>query len=630
MDGLWFRFLEVDLCRQTSSEFEIPSSWGDLHLGGRGLGARYLLEERRALGRTPEAFSAEASLLFVVGPLQGLGLPGVGKHVVMGWSPRTGTVNESYAGGAFGYELARSGYDGLVLRGAADQPCYLHIGPDGVHFESASGLWGMKTGECEQQLRQRYGDSVAVATIGPAGERLVRMACILHDGGHAAGRPGFGAVMGSKQVKAIVVQGSKDRPVADRQALRTAAREFTQLTLDNPGIKGFMEYGTSQGVMFYDELGILPTRNFQRGAFSGADRISAQAINERLLVRREGCRGCAVRCRPIVRTRGIEAEGPEYETLAAFGSLCLVDDLESVALAHHRANQYGIDAISAGVCAAWLMEASERGLIPEEERVAWGDAEAMLRVLDRIALREGIGDLLAEGLENAAPRWHGEPFAVHVRGVELPMHDPRGKRGLAISYATSPRGATHLEAMHDEMFEGPGAPMPEIGVFHPADRMSWHDKPRMCKQYEDLYSFVDSAIICGFVSWNQSPAGPHNPFPLIRKCMEAVTGREMDAMEMMRIGERNYLIRRVITALDGHCREADRLPIRLLEPLQGGVCDGASIAPQMLADAVEEYYALRGMDRKGPSDERLRSLDLGDVAGLIPREGKPSMGGGHT
>jgi len=619
MSGLWFRLLEIDLDRQSSYEREFPRTWGEVHLGGRGVGARYLLEDRRRRGSPPDPLSGENPLLFVTGPLQGIAVPGAGKHIVMSWSPRTGGLNESYAGGALGYELARSGVDGVVLRGRSPAPCYVLFEQGRLQFLDARDLWGLTTDECERRLRERHGSTVAVATIGSAGERLVRMSCIVHDGGHAAGRPGFGAVMGSKRVKAIVVKGSDARPIADRMGLRRAARAYTELTLSNPGIRGFMDSGTSAGVSYYNELGILPTRNFRQGVFGGAANISTDAINSRLLVRRDACRGCAVRCRPILRVGDREMEGPEYETLASFGSLCLVDDLEVVAGAHHLCNQHGLDAISVGVSIAWLMEASEHGLVAPRDRLDWGDGSGLLRMVDEIVHRRGIGDALADGVAAAAQRYGGGDFAVEIRGIELPMHDPRGKKGLAISYATSPRGATHLEAMHDEMFEGVDAPTPEIGVLVPLDRLSWDGKPDACKRYEDLYSFVNSCVVCGFVSWNRAASGAFYPFPLIRDVLRALTGRDLDATEMMRIGERNYLLRRVIAAMDGQRRESDNLPLRLKEALPDGPSAGERIDDRRLQEAIDAYYELRGMDDYGPTDERLRHLGLADLAGLIPR-----------
>lgn len=619
MKGLWLGFLDVDLSASTVKEVAIPEEWGKVHLGGRGIGARLLLCERIKQGTTPDALGPHNPLVFLTGPLQGFAMPGSGKHVVMGWSPKTGRLNESYAGGIFGYQLARTGFDGLILRGQAASPCYLVVTEGLGKLQDASDLWGLNTEECETRLRERHGAGSGIASIGPAGERLVTFSCIIHDGGHAAGRPGFGAVMGSKRIKAIVVNGHATKPVADMAGLPEIITQFSRLTLANPGIRDFMIYGTSAGVEFYNELGILPTKNFQKGFFKEASRIGARAINNSILVRREGCAGCAVRCRPIVKIGTQEFEGPEYETLAGFGSLCLVDDLATIALAHRKSNLYGLDAISTGVLIAYLMEASQKNLLPEKEKISWGDGEKLLRLIDLVAYREGIGDFFAQGLETVSKKLGGKDFAVHIKGVEVPLHDPRGKRGLAISYATSPRGATHLEAMHDEMFEGPGAPTADIGITEPLNRFSWERKAMACKLYEDLYSFVNSAIICGFVSWNQSSSREYYPFRHIRRLLNTITGLEMDTNEMLHIGERNYLIRRLLTALDGHTRDDDDLPQRFKEPLQNGIWQGERIADKALNRAIDEYYKLRGMDHYGPTDAKLDQLGLSDLKGLVKR-----------
>lgn len=619
MKGLWFRFLNVDLSASTVKEMTIPEDWGKVHLGGRGIGARLLLWERIKRKTAPDALGPDNPLVFLTGPLQGFAMPGSGKHVVMGWSPKTGRLNESYAGGAFGYQLARTGFDGVILRGQAASPCYLVVMEGRGELRDASDLWGLNTEECETRLRERHGADSSIASIGPAGERLVTFSCIIHDGGHAAGRPGFGTVMGSKRIKAIVVNGHATKPVADAAGLREAITQYSKLTLANPGIRDFMTYGTSAGIAYYNELGILPTQNFRKGLFKRANRIDAEAINGSILVRREGCAGCAVRCRPIVKIGMQEFEGPEYETLAGFGSLCLVDDLETIALAHRKSNLYGLDAISTGVLIAYLMEASERKLLPKAERILWGDGEGLLRLIDRIAYRKGMGDFFAQGLGEVSSRLGGEEFAALIKGVEVPLHDPRGKKGLAISYATSPRGATHLEAMHDEMFEGPEVPTADIGVITPLDRLSWEGKPAACKTYEDLYSFVNSTIICGFVSWNQSSSREYYPFRHIRRVLNTITGLEMDTNEMLRIGERNYLIRRLLTALDGHTRDEDDLPQRFKEPLQNGICQGERITDKALNKAIDMYYKLRGMDRYGPTDAKLDQIGLSDLKGLIKR-----------
>jgi len=623
--GVWGRYAYVNLSTGRIEEYEIPKTWYEKHLGGRGIGARILIEEVVRKGKNVEALSESNLLIFGTGPMQGTGAPGSGKHVVMGWSPKTNAANESYAGGFWGHTLALSGYDGLIIAGKADAPVYITLIEGKVRIQSAKSLWGLSTGECEARLKELYGPQASVACIGPAGEKLVKFACIINDRSRAAGRPGFGAVMGAKKLKAIVVGGGTRRPVANLERLREAIRDFARLSKANPALEGLGKYGTSSGVLGLNELGILPTRNFQEGYFPHAKAICGETMARTILVGRDTCAGCPVRCKRIVRTEFAgekvfeEYGGPEYETIGAFGSLCLVDDLRAIALANQKCNQYGLDTISTGVLIAFLMEATEKGIFTEKGGIQWGDARALIKYIDLIAKRESIGDFLAQGLDVVAKELGGEEFAVHIKGVEVPLHEPRGKKGLAISYATSPRGATHLEAMHDEFFEGIDEPTPEIGVVRRVDRLSWDGKAELCKTYEDLYSFVDSAIVCGFVSWNQAAAGRYYPFPAIRSVLNAATGLEIDAQGMMAIGERNYVIRKILSAYSGYTRADDDLPPRLKEPIRNGVIKGEDIPDQVLQGAIDEYYRLRGFDKYGPTDEKLEQLGLPELKGLVKR-----------
>jgi len=632
MKGVWGKYALVDLTERKVSEYLIPEDWYVRHLGGRGIGTRILIEEVVRKGISIDPLGEENILVFGTGPMQGTGAPGSGKHVIMGWSPKTGTINESYAGGFFGHELAQTGFDGVIIRGISAEPVFVVVKEEGVAILPAAELWGRETAFCDKVLRERYGERARVACIGPAGERGVRFACIVHDRNRVAGRPGFGAVMGSKNLKAVVVVGDRRKDFADPDGLRVAVRSFAQLTISNPGLQELGRFGTSGGVLGLNELGILPTRNFSEGYFERAAEISGQRMAETILVGRDTCAGCPVRCKRVVNTAfagekvSPEYGGPEYETIAAFGSLCLIDDLSAIALANQKCNQYGLDTISTGVLIAYLMEATEKGLIKEGSDLAihWGDAKRMIALIDSIGMCKGPGDFLAQGLAKVAEEIGGQEFAVHIKGVEVPLHEPRGKKGLAISYATSPRGATHLEAIHDTMLEGEN-PTPELGVTEPADRLSWEDKPRLCKIYEDLYSFVNSCILCGFVSWDQSVAGEYYPFPVIRDVLRAATGIDLDVEEMMRIGERNYAIRRIAAAYSGYTQADDDLPPRLKEPLKNGACAGERIENKVLSRAIRQYYELRGFDAYGPTDETLRRLGCNDLVGLIHRpsgEGK--------
>ncbi len=387
--GVHGRYLDVNLSSGCISDYEIPTEWYVQHLGGKGVAARILLNE---LAGEEEPLSPENILIFATGPFQGTGLVGAGRHVVMGISPKTKAVADSYAGGFFGHELGRSGFDGIVLRGAAAEPVVLSV-IDGIpELLPATELWGKGTGKTTEVLAERY-PRAHVAAIGIAGENLVQSACIIHDRNRAAGRPGFGAVMGAKRLKAIVIRGNTQKAVHDDTRFRTEKATYAKLFLDG-SMDEFGEFGTSRLVVPFHEMGILPTQNFREGVFEPAEQIDGRTMAATILVDRESCAGCPIRCKRVVRTsfmgRAVIPEfgGPEYETVVAFGSLCLNHDLRSIALANQLCNDYGIDTISAGVACAFLMEASQKNLIAE--RISWGDAEAMLGLVEKIESAKAV------------------------------------------------------------------------------------------------------------------------------------------------------------------------------------------------------------------------------------------------
>ena len=613
MNASFGRYLDVDLSTGGIRDYEIPKSWAERHLGGRGIGARLLLD---LLTGREAALSPKNVLVFATGPFQGTGLLGAGRHVVMGISPKTGSVADSYVGGYLGHELGRSGYDGILLRGKASAPIYLTLIDGAAKLHPARDVWGKGTGETETILKARHPGG-RVASIGIAGENLVQMACIIHDRSRAAGRPGFGAVMGSKLLKAIVVRGNTEKSLHDRARFARERAQYAELSLE-PAMKRFGEYGTAAAVASLSELGLLPTKNFQEGVFDQAAAIDGVRLHDTILVGRETCAACAVRCKRVVKTRFGSEEvfpefgGPEYETIAAFGSLCLVSDLAAIALANQRCNDYGVDTISAGVAAAFLMEASERGLVTE--RMSWGDGRAIVALVDAIARREGIGDRIAEGLERFAASL-GVDFAMTIKGVEIPMHEPRGKQGLGISYATSPRGAAHMEGMHDTMLET-DAPAAELGVDRRYDRFTLADKPAVAKMYEDLRSFENSLVLCAFTS---RPMGKAYRYPAIRSLLEAATGISLAPQGMLEVGERNYALMRVHRGRAGYTTDEDALPGRFAEPLPRGASAGHPISKEEMARAIAAYYERRGYDRLGPTDATLARLDLLDCVGILRR-----------
>ncbi len=611
MRGVFGRYLWVDLSAGVLKDLEIPERWYELHLGGRGMAARLLLEHVRP-GTDP--FSPDNALVFATGPLQGTGLAGAGRHVVMAISPKTRSIADSYAGGFVGHELGRSGYDGIFITGKAPEPVYLVVYEGKAELRPARDLWGRCTGEVEGELKARH-PGVRVAAIGPAGEKLVSQACIIHDRNRAAGRPGLGAVMGAKLLKAVAIKGHTDKPLADPAKFAKARAEFAQELLADEGTLRLGEYGTARGLTWLSEMGILPTKNFQEGVFDFAVEIGGEKLKETILVDRDTCAGCPIRCKRVVRTEFLGREvlpeygGPEYETLAALGSLCLVSDLRAVALANQLCNAYGLDTISVGVAIAALMEASEKGLI--SERIPWGDGKALVEWVEKIARREGLGDAIASGLEKWAKEV-GADFAMTVKGVEVPMHEPRGKVGLGLSYAITPRGANHMEGLHDTMLEQ-DSPTPELGVTSRYDRFSLEGKAKLVVLYENLRSFVNSLVMCAFTT---KETGPRYNFPKIRALLGYATGVEIGPEEMLRVGARNFSLLRLYSGLCGYTQNEDRLPPRFHEPLPRGASGGRPMDPRLFRKEIEAYYQLRGWDEYGPSPETLRDLGLEELGKL--------------
>lgn len=610
MKGLFGKFLEVNLSDGEIGDYSIPEDWMKKHLGGRGIGVRILIEELKG-GEDP--LGPENLLVFATGPLQGTNAPGSGRHVVLAKSPKTGSVSDSYAGGYFGHELGRSGYDGIIVRGKADGPRYISLIGGEARIHDAKDLWGLEVAETEAKLRDEH-DGGRVTSIGPGGEKLVRFACVMNDRNRAAGRPGFGAVMGSKKLKAILVRGGSEKPIHDESKLDEAKAKFAEELMDSP-VRDWGKYGSSGAVTGLNEMGVLPTKNFQEGVFRDAEKISGQKMYDEILVRRDSCPGCPVRCKRVVKTEfsGEKVQekygGPEYETIASFGSLLMNDDLNSIALANQKCNKYGLDTISTGNTIAFAIEATEKGLI--ETDLEWGNSSEIVKMIDQIAKREGIGDLLAQGIGKAAKEIEAD-FAVHVKGQEVPMHEPRGKKSLALSYSTSPRGATHLDVVHDSFPEHPQ----ELDIGGSVDRFDLEAKPRFCKIYEDLVSFTNSLIVCAYTGWVALFRGLYS-YPRIREMVSATTGLKIGVDEMLKIGERNYNLLKLLATREGITREDDVLPERLKPPLTQGASAEEPIRERDLQERIDEYYKIRGWDERGPTPETLEKLDLSEFKGIL-------------
>lgn len=603
-------YIDIDLTSGIIREYPIPAEWSQKYLGGRGVGARILLEE---LSPSADPLGPDNIMIFATGPLTGTGFPGASRNAVMAKSPKTLCVSEASVGGYFPHELGRCGYDGIIVRGRAAGPVVLSVIDGKAELHEARGIWGLGVGQTVDRLTAAYGEQSRVSCIGPAGEKLVHCAAVISDKNRAAGRPGFGAVMGSKLLKAIVVRGSRAKPMQDAGRVRSAAAEFTRVLSAHPSIKRMHELGTVTGILGNNERGILPTRNFREGWFDKAEKISAEVMRDTILATRDTCVGCPVRCKRVVRTTFNgepvleEFGGPEYETVAGFGSLCLNSNLDAIALANQLCNDLGIDTISVANLIAMVMEACEKGLV--QESLPWGNPEGIVAMVRKIGRREGIGDVLAMGIEKAAEEY-GIDFAVHVKGQEVPLHEPRGKKSMGLQYAVSPRGAEHMEGAHDTEMERDDF-LPSLGITKALDRLAWDDKPRVTVIVENLRSFINSAITCVFPVRD---VGYETSLPLVREAVSGVTGREIDTEAMMAVGERTYNLLKIHAALIGRTRSDDDLPMRLKEPISKGFCDGQSIPDEVLRANIADIYRLRGWDERGPTAEKIQSLDMTDVA----------------
>jgi aldehyde:ferredoxin oxidoreductase len=601
------RILRVDLSDQTAEVQELDEKLATSYVGGSGIGTRILYDETE--GDTAP-LSPENLLVFMTGPLTGSGVPTSGRHEVVFRSPLTGIFARSSAGGHWGVELKQAGFDGIVLGGRADKPVYLWIHDGNVEFKDAELLWGTDTYEVTVALKEATHQKAQVACAGPAGERGVRYACIAHAGQHGrmAGRCGGGAVMGSKNLKAIVVYGTGEITTSHPDKLRAYTREML------PDIRrittGLQKLGTSGGIMNYEKLGNFPHKNWTLSDWEeGAAKISGDVMANTILTGRYACRHCPIGCGRIVRVAEgpfapVDGAGPEYETLAALGSNCLVDDLEAIARANELCNRYGLDTMSTGAAISFAMEAFEKGLISEADtggiELKWGDGKAVLEVIEQIGERQHIGELLGEGVKRAASALGGNAveFALEVKGLEPSLHDPRCFFSQALNYATASRGPCH-NASQSHSCEMRGS-QPDIGIHEPQDRHQVQGKAEFTAKLQNLMCMFDSLVMCKFVH----ATGAIKVAPMVQ-FLDYVTGWDWDVEQFMKVGERIFNLQRLYNVRCGISRKDDFLPPRFLTLKRSR--DKLPPLGQLLSD----YYVYRGWTEDGlPAAEKLEDLGL--------------------
>ncbi|MBN2026455.1 MAG: aldehyde ferredoxin oxidoreductase family protein [Actinobacteria bacterium] len=586
MGGNWGRILEVDVSKGTTQDLEPDERLYRDYLGGSGLAAKLFFDRR---GWEAEPLSPENPLIIMLGPLSGLNLPGVARLEICARSPLTGIWGEACMGGHFAPQLKRTGYDGIVVTGASEKPVYLYVTDEGAEIRDASHLWGRDTYETEEALKDEVGDKRAQAMcIGPAGENLVKYANVMNDRGSTAGRCGMGAVMGSKKLKAVVARGGKKAPIADEGAYKAAREHLNEVLRFSMIGESFGTYGTNVGMDFGMAIGDAPTKNWREAYWEGGpEKLGGVAVAESILTRTHSCYGCPIGCKRIVKVDAgpfamEEGPGSEYEAAAALGTMQRMDSVEANNKANEMCNRYGMDSISTGGTIAYATEAFEEGLIVESDtggiKLGWNQPETLLLLIDKIAQREGFGDELAEGVRSMAEKYGGDDFAIHVKGLECPMHDPRALWGLALTYATSVRGACHVADAN--LFADYGmTDHKDLGV-----KRSWPYKAKgkaaQTVASQEKGSVADSAIIC-LIAW----ASEGGAMKDMVEMLNPVTGFEYDVDELVRVGDRIWYLKRAIGNLCGAKREDDQLPRRIIEPHVEGTTSYLTMAafPTMMS-----------------------------------------------
>jgi aldehyde:ferredoxin oxidoreductase len=580
------------------------------YLLGSGLAAKILLEQ---LQPQLDPLDPASPLLMVNGLLTGTFVPTASRVSVCGRSPLTGIWCESVAGGYWGPELRFAGYDGVVFTGRAEKPVYLWIHDDHVEFRPASALWGLDSQETVQHILDATDPKALVACVGPAAENGVRIAGVmfLGNGERIAGRGGMGALMASKNLKAVAVKGSQRPAYYDQEGLRRSVREATAWIKENS--LAMSEFGTGGGVPATEAYGDLPIKNWLLGSWKeGADKTSGQTIVTTMLDKHYRCFACPIACGKEIKITegphaGLEGHGPEYETVAAFGALLLTDNLEAIIQADHLCNRYGLDTISTGAAIALAMEAYEKGLLTAEDvgglELEWGNAEAILQLVEQIAHRQGLGDVLADGVRAAAEKLgpEAEEMAIHVKGLEIPMHDPRAFVDMAVNYATANRGGCHLEAL--SYWRGYGLEWEEWGQAGEHDRLDSAGKAQVVYDFQNYMGVYNALGLCKFII--KGMVGPETTVEWLNLAM----GWDWNSDDLIRAGERLFNLKRMINVRLGVTRADDTLPRRLLTHARP-TGSAAGVLPN-LETMLEEYYQLRGWTARGvPMDEKLRDLGL--------------------
>lgn len=607
MFGYAGKILYVDLDGPRIKVNVIKNGFCEKYIGGNGFAIRLLYDIAKP---KVDPFSPENALIFAVGPFAGTLVPGSGKYIVQAKSPLTGFMGESISSGVWGPALKRAGYDAVVITGRAEKPTYIFIDDDDVYFKDAGKLWGCGAVESANIIVEEIGDdNISVAAIGPAGENLVRFANITNDRYRQAGRTGMGAVMGSKRLKAVAVRGSKTVGVYDLNKLMDLCLDLYE-KCKGPSVENYRVYGTPASVSLHNELAALPTRNWQQATFEFAEAICGEYINKHYMVKAVACLTCPIACDHIVKIdRGPFAEevgSVEFESIYALGAECGIGDYPAIVRAANLCDSLGLDTISTGVVIGWAMECFEKGLLTKEAtdgiELTFGNYEAQHEVIRKIAYREGIGNLLAEGVKRASEKLGkgSEHFAMHNKGLELPGYDLRGLKACALGFCTSTRGGCHLRSsMYDFDLKG------KIDRFK-ADV----EYGKLVMERENLWTIFESLILCKFMR------GVLSTYEKLSELYTLVTGINITPEKMKDAGERIYNLEKAYNIREGWKKNDDYPPPRVMEdPIPSGVAEGSLVKKEEFEAMLNAYFEARGWNKDGiPTRWKLLELGLEDIA----------------
>ncbi len=608
LGGYMGKVLRVDLTANRITEEALDPEICKKFIGGSGIGAKILFDE---VDPAVEPLSADNKIIFATGPLTGTRAPCSGRYAVIFKSPLTNAYCDAHSGGHWPAELKFAGFDIVIIEGASPKPVYLYIHEGKAELRDAGHLWGKNVYETTDLLTDELGDkNVKVATIGRAGENLVKFACVINDKARAPGRGGSGAVLGSKKLKAIAVRGTMRPQAADETAFKEVAKETNKILREFEGLAGLKDHGTASFVNPLNAFGVLPTRNYQEGVFEEAEKISGEALTETYLTKKTACYGCPIACGRWSKVTegpyaGIDSEGPEYETIGGFGSLCGNSNLASIIKCNDLVSDYGLDSISCSNTIAFAMECFEKGFMTKGDtgnlELKWGDHRVIVDLVEKIGNREGFGDTLAEGVMRVSEKYGAERLANHVKGLETPMHEPRGYKGMGLAFATSNRGSCHIRP-YTGVWELFNVPYAELNLQEGVDRFAEAGKAEKIIGWQDYANLINAMDICQFVSIFPTLGVSH----LVR-LLNSITGLNYTQEEVMEVGERIHNIQRLYNVKAGFKR--DTLPYRLTsEPFTSGPSKDSVVNLELMLD---EYYAIRGWDGEGkPGAEKLNDLGL--------------------